>query len=228
MTEEERVGYLEHLLTNFRIMASDGIWAEGSLIEGYAIDTSNLGGGVGGIIGVTGACCFPDGSCTPSTESACEGVGGVYQGDGTTCSPNPCEPVEPPPPCNGCGFDAFDGSGRQFLSSSQIWDDTYHYPDCPGFDPDEPFSQDCHADTSQTFDPNAACAGALIRTGNCHLVFCDEHDIFFDFLQNFIIPSNPGVVVVSATMLTLDLNEGCPAPCVETHVIRILTDECTP
>lgn len=115
MTEEERVGELEHLLRNFRIMASDGITAEGDLIKGYAIDTSLLGGGVGGIIGVTGACCFPDGSCTPSTETACEGAGGVYQGDGTTCSPNPC-PGGELPPCNGCdGFTHDLLPGRHFL-----------------------------------------------------------------------------------------------------------------
>jgi len=37
----------------------------------------------------TGACCV-DEDCSIATEADCDGAGGVYQGDGTTCSPNPC------------------------------------------------------------------------------------------------------------------------------------------
>jgi spore coat protein A len=37
---------------------------------------------------ITGACC-QGATCTITTPAACLGVG-VYQGDGTTCSPNPC------------------------------------------------------------------------------------------------------------------------------------------
>ncbi len=47
----------------------------------------------------TGACCHADGSCLvtrpPSTGGACNAS---YQGDGTTCTPNPCP--QPPPPAN--------------------------------------------------------------------------------------------------------------------------------
>lgn len=39
---------------------------------------------------VTGACCAPDGSCTVTTQTDCQGE---YMGDGTTCQPNPCTPV---------------------------------------------------------------------------------------------------------------------------------------
>ena len=39
-----------------------------------------------------GACC--DGTdCTIMTEADCMTAGGVYQGDDTTCTPNPCEPM---------------------------------------------------------------------------------------------------------------------------------------
>ena len=38
----------------------------------------------------SGACCAADGSCSSLTEAACLAAGGVYQGNGTTCSPNPC------------------------------------------------------------------------------------------------------------------------------------------
>ncbi len=38
---------------------------------------------------VSGGCCQGS-TCTVETPAACTGLGGVYQGDGTTCSPNPC------------------------------------------------------------------------------------------------------------------------------------------
>ncbi|MBN2561905.1 MAG: PPC domain-containing protein [Phycisphaerae bacterium] len=41
----------------------------------------------------TGACCAQDGTCTPDTyEDDCLGTGGVWQGEGTGCDPNPCVP----------------------------------------------------------------------------------------------------------------------------------------
>jgi len=36
-----------------------------------------------------GACCFADGTCQMGPADQC-GAGGVYQGNGTTCDPNPC------------------------------------------------------------------------------------------------------------------------------------------
>ena len=57
-----------------------------------------------------GACCFPDGSCqTTTTELACQMAGGIFQGFGTTCHPNPC----PPPPIGAC---CFTGSVCQVLT----------------------------------------------------------------------------------------------------------------
>ena len=64
-----------------------------------------------------GACCEPD--CVDNTTpDGCASDGGTFQGFGTTCDPNPCLL-----PCNGCGFDAFDGSGRVFLTKTT----TRHY-----------------------------------------------------------------------------------------------------
>lgn len=40
-----------------------------------------------------GACCLPDGSCTLDSSEACDGAGGVFQGDGTTCADVVCEPL---------------------------------------------------------------------------------------------------------------------------------------
>lgn len=48
----------------------------------------------------TGACCFND-KCTPDvTENECEASNGAWQGAGSSCDPNPCEP--PPPPTGAC------------------------------------------------------------------------------------------------------------------------------
>jgi len=41
----------------------------------------------------TGACCFSDGSCVVLGQQECTDQHGTYQGDGTTCDPNPCHPT---------------------------------------------------------------------------------------------------------------------------------------
>lgn len=42
---------------------------------------------------ITGACCFPDGTCLVAGAQYCEAQQGIYQGDGTSCDPNPCPPT---------------------------------------------------------------------------------------------------------------------------------------
>jgi spore coat protein A, manganese oxidase len=37
-----------------------------------------------------GACCMPDGSCMLTDAGGCAGMGGTFQGTGTSCTPNPC------------------------------------------------------------------------------------------------------------------------------------------
>jgi hypothetical protein len=47
-----------------------------------------------------GACCAADGSCSvPGGASECTAQGGTYQGDGVSCTPNPC-----PQPTGACCF----------------------------------------------------------------------------------------------------------------------------
>lgn len=48
-------------------------------------------------VSLPGACCFPDGSCIVETVGDCLGHGGIHQGEGTTCLPNPC-----PQPIGAC------------------------------------------------------------------------------------------------------------------------------
>ena len=48
-----------------------------------------------------GACCLETGDCLPDlTESDCLAEGGVWQGEGTTCDPNPCHQPEPGDNCS--------------------------------------------------------------------------------------------------------------------------------
>jgi hypothetical protein len=37
-----------------------------------------------------GACCLINGTCAVVSPASCLSQGGAYQGDGTTCTPNPC------------------------------------------------------------------------------------------------------------------------------------------
>ncbi|QQS08695.1 MAG: multicopper oxidase family protein [Phycisphaerales bacterium] len=45
----------------------------------------------------TGACCLVDGTCVVVTQASCNSQSGTYQGNNTSCSPNPC-----PPPTGAC------------------------------------------------------------------------------------------------------------------------------
>lgn len=46
----------------------------------------------------SGACCAPDGSCQLLRSDVCTSSGGIFHGNGTVCSPNPCQP----PPIIAC------------------------------------------------------------------------------------------------------------------------------
>jgi hypothetical protein len=90
----------------------------------------------------TGACCFQDGGCDVVTENACVGLGGTYQGDDTTCDPNPC----PQPATGACCFNT--GGCLEFTEAvcsssggTYLGDDTRCWPN-PCGDPGEPGWQD--------------------------------------------------------------------------------------
>jgi len=48
----------------------------------------------------TGACCIEGDDCFLLGQEQCLSQGGIYKGDGTTCSPNPCEPPTPSKPAS--------------------------------------------------------------------------------------------------------------------------------
>ncbi len=57
----------------------------------YAYGTMGFGtGGSDPCPVIAGACCFPDGTCITYTSGDCAIHGGSYQGDDTSCDPNPC------------------------------------------------------------------------------------------------------------------------------------------
>lgn len=59
----------------------------------------------------TGACCLPGGVCSVLTQTNCTSQGGTYQGDGTSCTPNPC-----PQPTGAC---CLAGDTCQVLTQTQ-------------------------------------------------------------------------------------------------------------
>ena len=59
----------------------------------------------------TGACCLPTGLCTVGTAATCAVASGVYQGNGTSCTPNPC----PAPVKTLCDVAEDDANGMAIL-----------------------------------------------------------------------------------------------------------------
>ncbi len=106
----------------------------------------------------TGACCFGDGSCAVDSEPACTGGGGIYQGDDTVCTPNPC-----PQPTGACCFG--DGScvvdtqaDCMTADGAYEGDDTVCTPNpCP-----QPTGACCFGDGSCLVITQAACETASV------------------------------------------------------------------
>lgn len=84
------------IVSNFRIVGSG---VSGSFQRGYKI-TPGAGGGEAPAIGgggppvppaiSTGACCDLSQNCSILSQADCFSIGGHFQGEGTTCSPDPC------------------------------------------------------------------------------------------------------------------------------------------
>jgi hypothetical protein len=83
-----------------------GIWVGPSMYTGVPCESDYVLE-VTGIISCTGACCLNDGSCITTTQAnciqaiGCGRPGAGFQGNGTTCSPNPCTA---PAPIGACCF----------------------------------------------------------------------------------------------------------------------------
>lgn len=93
MDETEIIRKAQELIQrwdNLRIVGSRGEWS-GNARQRFMFNPQRGGGSAGGgtTPTVTGACCI-DGDCSITTEVLCVAAGGTYQGDDTTCDPNPC------------------------------------------------------------------------------------------------------------------------------------------
>lgn len=160
----DRLTHLEKLHENFRIVGGNNVTVEGSMATGYAICATcpDTGGGTGGISGgggggppqPTGACCI-NGTCSITTEEACNNAGGDYQGDNTTCDPNPC--TVPTGAC--CVGDVCSIETRQHcaeLGGDYQGDNTTCEPDtCPT----EPHGACCQEDGDCVVLPVSECDG---------------------------------------------------------------------
>ena len=51
---------------------------------------SGMHGSITVLAAGSGACCLTDGTCTVTDGTTCSGLGGTFQGAGTSCTPNPC------------------------------------------------------------------------------------------------------------------------------------------
>lgn len=114
----------------------------------------------------TGACCAADESCSVTTEADCVAAFGTYQGNGTTCSPNPCSFG----PC-GCNPDAM------FFPFFNFDDSNYYAQQnadcCLGT---TTYALPCSATTrfSKSTSVNTACGAAY--TGGCTTISIIDPD----------------------------------------------------
>lgn len=104
---------------------------------------------------LTGACCAPLG-CSVTTQTNCASQGGIYQGNGTTCSPNPC--VQPTGACCAVGGACTLLSSTSCSSSGGTYrgDGTSCSPNpCP-----QPTGACCARNGTCSAVTQSACAGA--------------------------------------------------------------------
>ncbi len=86
--------------------------AEGTIEGEGGAEGEGEGGGEGEGSPFTGACCLPNGSCMDGTGEDCDGWGGMYQGDGTTCAETIC-PIE--------GEGGGEGEGESSLTFDYVY-----------------------------------------------------------------------------------------------------------
>jgi len=137
-----------------------------------AIDSDCCCGG-----GETGACCHGT-TCDIETETDCIGSGGVYQGDGTDCDPNPCGGVLPSCPCS------FFHDGRYYLTRRHLNTPTTN---CPPGQTGILFDDGNHVDSvcAPTTFAAPACftAGSRLRhllSTQTYNEFCGIDSVFVD------------------------------------------------
>ncbi len=157
----------------------------------------------------TGACCFPDGSCTVSNAQGCVAAGGVYSGDGTVCVPNDC-----PPPAGACCFP----SGvcemlTQEACGANLWlgFGSACMPDNPC---EQPTGSCCYPDGSCIVMMQAPCTGIWTMFGVCEPNTCEQPPVY----GSCCYPDGSCAVTIEADCTAIWLANGvcepntCPQP----------------
>ena len=110
-----------------------------------------------------GACCLPQG-CMIFDAAGCAGMGGSFNGNGTTCQPDPCV-APPPPPTGSCCAPFTNACSVSTESTCAIISGTWTnggvcQPDpCVPAPPPPVTGRCCAADGSCSMTTQAACAG---------------------------------------------------------------------
>jgi len=136
-------------------------------------------GGTTSILLPTGACCFQDGTCQILNQPDCVGQGGSYQGDGTTCEPNPC----PQPPMACC----FEDCHCEYLTAevcSQIGGDPMGYGSV------------CDPNPCPCGPPYGACC--IGDQGRCEWVTEEDCAAMGGVYQGDNVPCDPPPCVIDA------------------------------
>lgn len=148
----------------------------------------------------TGACCRPDDSCVHVQEFVCAGgpdippqLTGVYQGDGSSCSPNPCAGPS-------CGDGAVNQPTEQCDNGSANSDTL---PDACRTDCTLPSCGDNVADTGEECDgaDDAACAANESCTAGCVCACACDADV-----------NNDGQVLINDVFAVTDCATGVTPP----------------
>jgi hypothetical protein len=107
-------------LTNSMARCPDGADSQNNSVDFIADPNPTPGSAnAGSCAAVTGACCFVDGTCQVLTEPNCTALTGVYQGDGTTCDPNPC-PIPQPTDRTLCEIAQDTSNGRPLFEGEWV------------------------------------------------------------------------------------------------------------
>lgn len=228
---------------NTEVGCQDTLTVEGAYDTGYAVQFIDCGQAAGNQPVTMGACC--QGSICSITDAAgCASIGGTFH-LGHGCTPGFCASFLPP--CNGCGYLAFDGSDRKFFRKDYAC--VVH---------NEIIGQclsGTHCDTSpftyfqlQEFD--SSCLGAYsefdhttcvetqfngIRTNSFTYTNCagDTHDcdstsVVSIFCPNLLCSACAEPYTDTHTATTQMFHQSCPIMSDYADIVITVSDECRP
>lgn len=99
--------FVDYAEDNYRLMAGSPAFNKADNTKwNYLLDLDGLArnstsGAYEYVGAIVGACCLELNVCQIKTQTECHTINGVYEGDGTSCLPNPCMSQEPEDPNNG-------------------------------------------------------------------------------------------------------------------------------